>query len=291
MLRTINNATRSLLFQASMPPSYWVEALHTATHVLNLLPTKTLQFSTPHLALFGTPPQYDHLRVFGCTCYPNLSATTAHKLAPRSSLCTFLGYSPNHKGYRCLDLQTNRVILSRHVVFDEHSFPFAQQSSPPEDLDFLTDYADPVPQSIGTFFSPGPPTGAQGHHRAPLLRTFSLAQAALVWHLARAQVAPHQAQLHRLLLRTFCLARVALVWHPAQAQAALWLSALSGLQPRWPLLHRHRGRLLLLPPLLSGRALCWYIHSGNQLHRLLVCPPRFYLKALSPSRWLSKIIA
>jgi hypothetical protein len=125
MLRTINNATRSLLFQASMPPSYWVEALHTATHVLNLLPTKTLQFSTPHLALFGTSPQYDHLRVFGCTCYPNLSATTAHKLAPRSSLCTFLGYSPNHKGYRCLDLQTNRVILSRHVVFDEHSFPFS----------------------------------------------------------------------------------------------------------------------------------------------------------------------
>ena len=33
-----------------MPPSYWAEALSTATLLLNILPTKTLQFSTPHLA-------------------------------------------------------------------------------------------------------------------------------------------------------------------------------------------------------------------------------------------------
>ena len=78
-------SARSLLFQASMPPTYWVEALHAATHVLNILPTKTLQLSTPHFALFGTAPTYGHLRVFGCLCYPNLSATTAHKLAPRSA--------------------------------------------------------------------------------------------------------------------------------------------------------------------------------------------------------------
>ena len=41
IIRTINNVVRSLLFQASMPPSYWVEALSTATVLLNLLPTKT----------------------------------------------------------------------------------------------------------------------------------------------------------------------------------------------------------------------------------------------------------
>lgn len=65
MIRTINNVVRSLLFQACMPPSYWVEALHVATHVLNILPTKTLQSSTPHSVLFGNQPTYDHLRVFG----------------------------------------------------------------------------------------------------------------------------------------------------------------------------------------------------------------------------------
>jgi len=33
MLRTTNNVTRTLLFQASMPPSYWADALATATHL------------------------------------------------------------------------------------------------------------------------------------------------------------------------------------------------------------------------------------------------------------------
>jgi hypothetical protein len=30
-----------------------------------------------------TPPSYSHLRVFGCKCYPNMSATAAHKITPR----------------------------------------------------------------------------------------------------------------------------------------------------------------------------------------------------------------
>ena len=71
------------------------------------------------------PPRYEHLRVFGCACYPNTTATAPHKLAPRSILCVFLGYFPEHKGYRCFDLTSRRVLISRHVVFDESVFPFS----------------------------------------------------------------------------------------------------------------------------------------------------------------------
>jgi histone deacetylase 1/2 len=127
MHRTANNVTHTLRFQASMPPTYWADALATTTHILNRLPTKTLHMSTPFFALYGTLPSYHDLCTFGCTCYPNLTATTPHKLAPGSSLCVFLGYSPDQKGNRCLDLATNRVIVSRHVVFDESTFPFARE--------------------------------------------------------------------------------------------------------------------------------------------------------------------
>lgn len=65
IIRSTNNVVRSLLFQARIPPSYWAEALSTATYLLNLLPTKTLAFATPHFTLFGTMPSYEHLRVFG----------------------------------------------------------------------------------------------------------------------------------------------------------------------------------------------------------------------------------
>ena len=43
IIRSINNVVCSLMFQASLPPSFWVEALQTATYLINILPTKTLQ--------------------------------------------------------------------------------------------------------------------------------------------------------------------------------------------------------------------------------------------------------
>jgi hypothetical protein len=144
-----------LLFQASIPARYWAESLYAATYLLNLLPTKVIPALTPHFALFNTTPSYAHLRVFRCACYPNTSATAPHKLAPRFCLCVFLGYSSDHKGYRCLDLTTNYVLISRHIVFDESSFPFASSDPPPDDLDSLFSsspmvhaIAPPYPSSV-----------------------------------------------------------------------------------------------------------------------------------------------
>jgi hypothetical protein len=38
MLRTINNTVRILPIHAFIPPTYWVEALSTATFLINWLP-------------------------------------------------------------------------------------------------------------------------------------------------------------------------------------------------------------------------------------------------------------
>ncbi|KAL8138353.1 hypothetical protein V2J09_004354 [Rumex salicifolius] len=139
ILRTINNSVRTLLFQAHLPPKFWVEALNTAVHLINRLPSKPIHNKTPYEVLYGRPPVYHHLRVFGCACYPNLSSTTPDKLSPRSTKCVFLGYPSNHSGYQCMDLATNKIIILRHVVFDESYFPFQHDLSPPSpaQYDFL----------------------------------------------------------------------------------------------------------------------------------------------------------
>ncbi|KAL4561507.1 hypothetical protein LXL04_033674 [Taraxacum kok-saghyz] len=126
MIRTINNVIRTLLFHAHVPPQYWVEALHMAVYLSNILPSTTLNNTTPYHKLFNEPPKYDHLRVFGCLCYPHTVAP--HKLAPRTTPCVFLGYPVQHRGYRCLDLETNKTFISRHVIFDETSFPFSSMT-------------------------------------------------------------------------------------------------------------------------------------------------------------------
>jgi hypothetical protein len=135
MICTTNDTIRTLLLQAHLPAHFWAEGLHTSTYLLNRLPSTVCPAPTPHQALFGTPPRYDHFRVFGCACYPNTAATAPHKLAPRSTLCVFLEYSPDHKGYRCFDLSSRRVLISRHVVFDETVFPFSSTTPPSSDPD------------------------------------------------------------------------------------------------------------------------------------------------------------
>ncbi|GJU62260.1 ribonuclease H-like domain-containing protein [Tanacetum coccineum] len=65
MLRTINNLIRTLLFEAHIPPSYWVEALNMAAHLLNILPSTTINNEIPFTKLYNQTPTYEHLRVFG----------------------------------------------------------------------------------------------------------------------------------------------------------------------------------------------------------------------------------
>ncbi|KAI0500262.1 hypothetical protein KFK09_018472 [Dendrobium nobile] len=77
-------------------------------------------------------PDYSHLCTFGYACFPLIPSSQQHKLQPTSDCCVFLGYSDIYKGYKCLNINTNKLIMSRHVKFDETNFPFSanQKTSP-----------------------------------------------------------------------------------------------------------------------------------------------------------------
>jgi hypothetical protein len=127
----------SLRFQASIPARYWVEGLHTATYLLNHLRTKAIGMISPYITLHRVAPSYEQLHMFGSACYPNLSTKAAHKLAPQSSRCIFLEYSTDHKGYRCLNITNNNIVISRHTIFDEADFPFSASPCLTNDLDIF----------------------------------------------------------------------------------------------------------------------------------------------------------
>lgn len=101
----------------------------TAVYIINRLPTPTLEHMSPYFKLFNKDPDYKALQVFRCLCFPLLRPYGLHKLEYRSKPCIFLGH--NHAGYKCLDPISNKVFLSRHVVFDEGSFPAKDQATPP----------------------------------------------------------------------------------------------------------------------------------------------------------------
>lgn len=118
------------MHQASMPLSFWSHALQTAVYLINRLSTPILSNNmSPFTALFGDPPNYSKLRIFGCLCYPWLRPYAKNKLEPRSRPCIFLGYSLTQIAYKCFDPSSNRVFISRHVTFDESIFPYASCES------------------------------------------------------------------------------------------------------------------------------------------------------------------
>jgi hypothetical protein len=122
--RYIVELALATMFHADIPHQYWPDIFESVTYIINRLPTSSTSFSSPFHALFNKSPDYSLFQVIGCKCYPFTRHHAPHKLAPRSSCCVLLGYFHQYKGYKCLNLRNNKILMSKHILFDEHSFPF-----------------------------------------------------------------------------------------------------------------------------------------------------------------------
>lgn len=123
--RHILEVARALRFQASLPIQFWGECVLIAGYLINRTPSVLNNGKTPYELIYGKPPSYDHLRVFGCLCYVYQRNGLRDKFLDRSAKCVFLGYSHNQKGWRVYDIERGCQYISRDVKFLEDQFPFA----------------------------------------------------------------------------------------------------------------------------------------------------------------------
>ena len=126
--RHLLEVARTLLFQMSVPKSYWGEAVLTAAYLINRLPSSILNGVSPVQLMnsfFPTVPIMTSLqsRVFGCCAFVHVHGPHRGKLDPRAVKCIFIGYSPNKKGYKCYHPQSRHFYISMDVTFHE-TVPF-----------------------------------------------------------------------------------------------------------------------------------------------------------------------
>jgi transposase InsO family protein len=117
--QTIMNMVRSMLLEKQIPKSFWPEAVNWAVHVLNRSPTLAVKNKTPAEAWNGIKPSVAHFRVFGCISHVHVPDHRRVKLDAKSLKCVFLGVSENSKAYRLFNPISQKIIISRDVVFEE----------------------------------------------------------------------------------------------------------------------------------------------------------------------------
>ncbi|MBW0530489.1 hypothetical protein O181_070204 [Austropuccinia psidii MF-1] len=133
---SIIEKSRCLLIQFSLPIKFWGEAIATAAFLCNLIP-KQDNNTRPFENWYHPKPPLEHLKPFGCKARILIPAQLCtQKFAPVSWEGVLLGYENNGSSYRVLRSWDQEVVISRHVVFDEKTFPsISSQSTIPTSSD------------------------------------------------------------------------------------------------------------------------------------------------------------
>lgn len=123
--RTLEEKATTMLLASGLDKKFWSEAIQTANYIKNRSPTSAfgVQFKdmTPAEIWFNQKPDLSHLRIFGSECYNHIPANNRSKLEAKATKCLMLGYTHSIGSYRLWDTERNKVVLGRHVTFNEAS--------------------------------------------------------------------------------------------------------------------------------------------------------------------------
>ncbi|CAL9024197.1 unnamed protein product [Prunus brigantina] len=131
--RHLLETARALLIGAHVPRHHWDDAIVTAVHLINRMPSGVLTFKTPLQVLAQHKPLPSVLvltpRIFGCVAFVHLHKNQRSKLDPCALRCVFVGYATHQKGYRCYHPPTRRTYVTLDVTFLESELFFHDPSS------------------------------------------------------------------------------------------------------------------------------------------------------------------
>jgi hypothetical protein len=116
--RTLVEMARTMLDEHGTPRRFWADDISTACYVSNRIFLRLILLLNPFELRFGRKPSVSHFRPFGCKCFV-LKRGNLDKFESRSFDGILLGYTPHGRSYRVYIFDTNTIIESCDVTFDE----------------------------------------------------------------------------------------------------------------------------------------------------------------------------
>jgi hypothetical protein len=117
--RAITNATRSMLYDQSLPLYLWEEEIDTTIYLHNRIPHSILGKMNPEEAFTGRRPDVKHIRIFGFLTYSHVPSERRTKIDPIAQQGILVGYSEVSKAYHIYIPPVRRVVVRKDVIFEE----------------------------------------------------------------------------------------------------------------------------------------------------------------------------
>jgi hypothetical protein len=112
--RTLVKMAKMMLDEHRTPRRFRTDAISTACYISNHIFLRLIPFELR----FGRKPFVSHFRPFRCKCFI-LKHEKLDKFESYSSYGILLGYSPHGRSYHMFNIETNTVVESFDVIFDE----------------------------------------------------------------------------------------------------------------------------------------------------------------------------
>jgi hypothetical protein len=116
--RTLVEMARMMLDEHRTPRRFWADGISTACYISNRIFLHSILHLIPFEICFGRKPSSSHFRPFGCKCFVfkhgNLDKFESHSFDG-----ILLRYTPHDRSYRVYNFETNTIVESCAVTFDE----------------------------------------------------------------------------------------------------------------------------------------------------------------------------
>jgi hypothetical protein len=117
--RTLCEMARTMLDEHRTPRMFWAAAVNTACYVSNKIYLRVHKKKTCYELMHGRTPMVSHFHVFGRKCFILKKGKKLDKFEARSVHGIFFGYASHFRAYRVLNLETNQIVETCEVTFDE----------------------------------------------------------------------------------------------------------------------------------------------------------------------------
>jgi hypothetical protein len=107
-----------MLDEHRTPRRFWAGAISTACYISNQIFLRSILHLTPFELHFGRKPSISHFRPIGCKCFV-LKCGNLDKFESCSFDGILVGYTPHGRSYQVYNFETNTVVESCDVTFNE----------------------------------------------------------------------------------------------------------------------------------------------------------------------------